>query len=180
MNKKRVYIVRFDSKISDESFIKIGVSSNSIEERFSYDLNNYRITLLRETGYYEESDSFIVESNFHNILRYFKYEPILRLNSGNTECFFNIPDCINLINKILDTKFSYDISEYDKKALDKIARERKKEQKIIKERLKKKLPKKKSKWSLFKEEVVLARRLKLETYKRNESSLLSGKRYSKF
>lgn len=180
MSKKRVYVVRFDSQISDESFIKVGVSSNDIKERFARDLNNYKVTLLRETEYYDEGDSLIVESNFHSILQYFKYEPILRLKSGNTECFINTNDCIKSINKILDTKFSNNKSGYDMKALIKIARERKKEQKILKERLKKKPPKQKSKWKSFKEEATLARRLKLEKYKRNESPMLSGKRYSKF
>lgn len=106
MNSKRVYVTLFESKISDETFIKVGVSSKPIDLRFSSDLKNYKITLLRETKYYNASDSFIVESNFHNMLEVFKYYPTIRLSSGNTECFINSNECLRRINNILDIKHS--------------------------------------------------------------------------
>jgi hypothetical protein len=105
MNKKRVYVVKFESKTSDESFIKIGVSSKPVEERFLVDLKNYKVSLLMETKYYDDCDSFIVESNFHSIMLSFKYDPITRLSSGNTECFVNSSECLDSIQKIFDSKY---------------------------------------------------------------------------
>lgn len=49
---KRIYIARFSAILSEETFIKVGVSSNDIDIRFSNDLKNYKINLIDETKYY--------------------------------------------------------------------------------------------------------------------------------
>lgn len=106
--EQRLYIVKFESKRTTENFIKIGISSKPINERFSTDLKNYNIELITETRYFSSSDALIVESNFHQILKEFKYNPILQLTSGNTECFVNSEVMLQKMFQLLNFKKTKD------------------------------------------------------------------------
>lgn len=176
-----MYIALFESNLSDETFIKIGVSSNGIKQRFSADIKNYNITLLKETNEYDDADSFIIESNFHTLLYKFKYNPILRLNSGNTECFVDTEECIEKIDHILTMKKKPKYNKYDNNVLNKSRKERKINNANLKKSVKKKEKcRKEGSFKKFKDEARLANRLRNEKIIRLESPISSGKRYTKF
>lgn len=104
--EKRLYIVRFRARSGSETFIKIGVSAFEVDQRFAADLRWFSIEKLYGSSSYRSSDAFIVEGNLHQILVAHRYEPKLRLKSGNTECFVDSGDVIDKILSVFTRKRS--------------------------------------------------------------------------
>lgn len=78
---------------NDESFYKIGITSNSLEKRFNcshWMPYNYKIIKIIES---EDSDYiFDLEKKLHKINRKYKYKPKIFFD-GFSECFSNYADC---------------------------------------------------------------------------------------
>lgn len=86
-NKKdsepKVYIIRCFN--TQENFIKIGRTSNSVFKRFSYKLLPYEFEVIKEI---KGSPSFVFdkENELHKLCRHFQYYPKIYFE-GITECF---------------------------------------------------------------------------------------------
>ena len=83
-NLGRLYVIRCFSE--DEEFIKIGITSKTIKERFKrVDRFPYKFEILyQEEGIPEKI--FDLEKQIHRDLKEFKYQPKI-LFRGHTECF---------------------------------------------------------------------------------------------
>lgn len=70
----------------DESFYKIGITTKDVNIRLrSFPYNNEIIEIISSNLY----DAYIMEQNFHNILKNYKYKPKLNFG-GKTECFIKL------------------------------------------------------------------------------------------
>lgn len=80
----KLYIVEISSK--EESFIKIGITSRTIGQRFKTLPKEYKYKLIYEESSIDAIYIFDRETYLHNILSEFKYSPKLEFK-GKTECF---------------------------------------------------------------------------------------------
>lgn len=99
--KKYVYVARFVAMRTEETFIKVGISSYHLERRFQADLGNFDVTLIRNSAAYAPRDALIVEYNIHQLLHGHRYSPFSRLRSGNTECFKDNEVVVAIIDRAL-------------------------------------------------------------------------------
>jgi hypothetical protein len=89
-----VYIIRCYN--DDEEFIKIGITSRSIYDRFKYGMLPYSYEVIKEI---KGSPDFVYdkEKELHKLYYKDKYKPF-KYFGGNTECFN-----INILSKIMST-----------------------------------------------------------------------------
>lgn len=113
-----VYLVRFISKITNEKFLKIGISRYNINARFQTDMKYFDIYLLTESEAYYPKDAYYIEQSLHKVFKKYKYLPIQKLSSGNTECFEYSEDTVSLMKELI-TKFDpLDIKEFESKEIE--------------------------------------------------------------
>lgn len=92
-----IYIIKCFNE--QETFFKIGITIHSIEKRFCNDMP-YKYEILHfKTGQVDKV--WDLERSLHKMLKSNRYKPAIRFG-GATECFDNIFNAIEFINKVLD------------------------------------------------------------------------------
>lgn len=96
-----LYILECWSDDNKETFIKIGITSNSIKKRYSAKASMpYNFKVLHEIT---DSPEYIynLETVLHKKSLNYKYTPITHFGGSKTECFLNNKDCIANLNNHL-------------------------------------------------------------------------------
>lgn len=86
---KRIYFIRF-TLLADRhhTFVKIGITSNSIDERFILDIDQYCIEVIIQSSFMPSKIAVLREAALHREFKRFSYRPLVYLRSGgNTECY---------------------------------------------------------------------------------------------
>ena len=83
-----VYALKFVHLKTGLTFLKIGITKNSINFRFEADLDRYAITTVSLVGGVNRQDASMLEKTFHTLFKKYKFIPPIPLRSGgNSECF---------------------------------------------------------------------------------------------
>jgi hypothetical protein len=83
----KVYVIRFTHP-SGLSFLKIGITNYSVDERFSADLGRYEVALVSEIRSLRRRDARALEAALHSLFEGRSVRPpIPLLSGGNSECF---------------------------------------------------------------------------------------------
>ena len=101
--KTLVYAVKFeDLKQQAQTFIKVGITGNTIEERFLADLERYKFSLVKSKVVWTRKGALMLEAAIHELLvkHSFRPEKIL-LSGGNSECFVYTEELEKMIYDLL-------------------------------------------------------------------------------
>lgn len=99
-----VYALRFDDILGRvQSFIKIGITKQSIEARFFADAERYTITLIKQRILKSRKYALTLENALHVLLNSNKFRPEkILLSGGNSECFLYSDELKDKISDLLD------------------------------------------------------------------------------
>lgn len=86
--ESRVYLVHTATKHEPaQEFVKIGVTSKPIADRFRCDEDTYQITVVALSAILPTKDALILEQAIHRAFGQSRIYPVIPLRSGNTECY---------------------------------------------------------------------------------------------
>ena len=71
----------------DVSFLKVGITRNTVEHRFKDDMDKYDMEVIAVSGKIRRDRAFTFEQNILLAAKSVQYYPRVPLLSGNTECF---------------------------------------------------------------------------------------------
>ena len=98
-NDPILYVIKCYNDL--ESFYKIGITSNSVKQRFvGKDAMPYKYDIIHEVSSTPEN-VYNIEKILHKLYKPFRYFPLISFQ-GQTECFNNIDDIMNEINLLLN------------------------------------------------------------------------------
>lgn len=98
--KSSIYIIKM--KLENEVFYKVGITNNTIEQRFQS--NPYQIELLRLIGG-DAGFIYDLEKSIHRLLSEYHYKPKIKFGGHALECFSEIPkSIIDMLDKINGSK----------------------------------------------------------------------------
>jgi len=95
-----IYFVKFINKISNKSFVKIGITKNTVVKRFSSYKNKYSIQELY-TKKLQLIDCINLERDIIYEMREYQYIPDGKFG-GKSECFDDIPEVEDKIYQLLE------------------------------------------------------------------------------
>jgi hypothetical protein len=101
--KTIVYAVKFDdTKGIYPTFIKVGITGGTIEERFLADLERYEFSLIKSKLLYTRKAALVLEGSIHTLLTKHSFRPEkILLSGGNSECFVYSAELEKMIENLL-------------------------------------------------------------------------------
>lgn len=98
-----VYYVEFSHKKTGYTFTKVGITSQTLNERFQRDVENFDIKLIDISKNMRFTTALKYEKAIHNLMILQKERPEIALSSGgNTECYNSAMVIRDQIKKLFD------------------------------------------------------------------------------
>ena len=99
---RRLYLVLFTLRTNPSvQFIKVGISRLDLLARFQRDAVNYEFEIITEGERARDADAKTAEAAFHAAFLIHRQKPVVRLASGNTECYRYTDELLRKMREVI-------------------------------------------------------------------------------